>query len=165
MRKNHSSPTAATASGVHSRPANPVRRILVVDDDPIFRHRNTEVLIRHGCKVNAAGDGGAGWEELQTNQYHLVITESELPSLTGTEPVRQLLSARLAVPVIMATEKLPSRAAQALRLHPMVAPLKPCTVEEFLDAARLVLGATQIENENLARPNRQPHQPVNGLWL
>jgi DNA-binding response OmpR family regulator len=168
MRKNNTPLPAVTAGGAHSCPANPVRRILVVDDDPFFRHRNAEVLIRHGYDVNAAEDGGAGWEELQANQYHLVITESELPSMPGIELVRKLRSARLAVPVIVASEKLP--AAQAARhihihLHPMLTLLKPYTIEEFLDAVRVVLGATQIEAEEPIPQNRPSRQPVIGLRL
>lgn len=157
---------AAIPGGPISCPANPVRRILVVDDDPFFRHRNAEVLIRHGYEVNAAEDGGAGWEELQANQYHLVITESELPCLAGIELVRKLRSARLALPVIVASETLPSaQAARHLHLHPMLTLLKPYTTNEFLDAVRVVLGATPIEAEEPAPPGRHSRQPVIGLRL
>ena len=140
MRTSKLSFQAANACGSTACAAHPVRRILVVDDDPFIRHRNAEALIRHGFEVNAVEDGGAGWQELQANHYHLVITENELPKLTGIELVGKLRSARLALPVILATEKLP--AAQAARhLHPMLTLLKPYTIEEFSDAVAVVLQA------------------------
>ena len=80
-------------------------------DAPFFCHRNAEVLIRQGYEVNAAEDGGVGWEELQLNHYHLVITERDLPGLDGMEMVRKLRSARLAMLVIVTTKKLPAARA------------------------------------------------------
>jgi DNA-binding response OmpR family regulator len=117
-------------------------------DAPFFCHRNAEVLIRQGYEVNAAEDGGVGWEELQLNHYHLVITERDLPGLDGMEMVRKLRSARLAMLVIVTTKKLPAaRATRHALLQPMVTLLKPYTITELLDAVRVVLGVTTIACE------------------
>ena len=164
MRNKHASP--AETKAVVPRPTKPIQRILVVDDDPFFCHRNAEVLIRHGYEVNATEDAEAGWVELQANRYHLLITENELPSLTGLELVKKLRSARMALPVIVATEKVPvAQAARHLRLHPVVTLLKPYTIAEFMDAVRVVLGVTNDNSEATIPANCQGYPPADGLRL
>ena len=143
MRKNKTSLPGSKESAKRSSQAKPIRRIIVVDDDPFFCHRNAEVLIRFGYEVNVAGDGAAGWEELQANQYHLLITENELPGLNGLELVRKLRSARMALPAIVAAEKLPAaRATRLLRLHPVVTLSNPMTSRNCWMRWRVALGAT-----------------------
>ena len=91
---------ASVQSQAHSCP-----RILVVDDDSDIRMLYTNALAHPGCRVDTAEDGAAGWEALQVNHYHLLITEHNLPRLTGIELVRKLRAARMAVPVVMTTHK------------------------------------------------------------
>jgi len=158
-------PVGAQAKSDSARPADPIQRILVVDDDSFFCHRNAEVLIRHGYEVNAAEDGAAGWKELQANRYNLLITENELPSLTGLQLVKKLRSARMALPVILSTEKkLPAPAVRLLRLQPVITLLKPYTIAEFIGAVRVVLGAPDADGERLAPPNWQGYLPADGVW-
>jgi len=164
MRKNQVSPAAARAA--LPPPTKPIQRILVVDDDPFFCHRNAEVLIRHGYEVNATADAEVGWQELQANCYQLLITENELPSLTGLELVKKLRSARMTLPVIVATEKVPvAQAARHLRLHPVVTLLKPYTIAEFLDAVRVVLGVSNPAGEASVPAKGQGYPPADGLQL
>lgn len=154
-----------TPTAVHS-PARPVRRILVADADPFFRHRNAEALIRNGYEVNAVQDGMAVWEELELNHYHLLIVENKLPRLTGLEIVRKLHSACMPLPVIMATEKLPpARAARHFPSHPMITLLKPYTITEFLDSVRVVLGAIGTDARAMEPSAGQARPPAVGLRL
>jgi len=69
MKKAKIKSAVAKPRSASTGAAKPIQRILVVDDDPFFCHRNAEVLIRHGYQVNAAECGEVGWEELQINQY------------------------------------------------------------------------------------------------
>jgi len=156
MKRQQAPAAGAQAKSVPASPANPIQRILVVDDDSFFCHRNAEVLIRHGYEVNAAEDGAAGWKELQANRYHLLITENELPSLTGLQLLKKLRSARLALPVILATEeKLTAQAARQPRLHPVITLPKPYSIAEFIGAVRVVLGAADEDGEKPAASNWQ----------
>jgi len=142
--------TIAKAGSLSPVFSKPIQRILVVDDDPFFCHRNAEVLIRHGYQVNAAESGEVGWEELQINRYNLLITENELPSLTGVELLKKLRSARILLPVIMATKQMSRpQATRLLRLHPVVTLLKPYTIEEFLSAVKVVLATHAAADEGI----------------
>jgi DNA-binding response OmpR family regulator len=160
MTKIKTQPMRAKTKGAGAGPTKAIHRILVVDDDPFFCHRNAEVLIRHGYEVNAAENAEVGWEELQLNHYHLLITESELPNLKGVELVKKLRSARMFLPVIMATEKLPpAGTARLFRLRPVMTLLKPYTAGEFLSAVNVILAARRPAGRKTAPPNR-PSPPV-----
>jgi DNA-binding response OmpR family regulator len=139
---------------------DPPHRILVVDDDPYICHLSAEVLIRHGYEVNAAEDGAAGWKELQTNHYNLLITEHDLPRLTGVKLLRKLRAARMALPVVMVSEAMP---AEALNLHPCLqlraTLLKPFTAVELLLAVKEVLRATAGVRASIALPSSQQTRP------
>ncbi|MGA2556670.1 MAG: response regulator, partial [Verrucomicrobiota bacterium] len=87
--------------------ARPTHRILVVEDDGDIRRINTEVLTHSGYEVDAAEDGAAAWETLQRQRYDLMVTDNDMPKVSGVELLHKLHAARMALPVIMATGQLP----------------------------------------------------------
>ena len=64
---------------------NPSSRILVVEDDRDVRELNTKVLSRSGYEVDTSEDGAAAWQALNTDSYDLMITDHNMPKLTGVE--------------------------------------------------------------------------------
>ena len=88
--------------------ANPPR-ILVVDDDSDARQLSVDVLMDSGYDVESANDGAAGWDALQVNGYDVVITDNQMPKMTGVEMIERLRTAGIKVPVIMATGSLPKQ--------------------------------------------------------
>jgi CheY-like chemotaxis protein len=87
--------------------ANSPHRILVVDDDSDTRQLSADVLTGCGYEVDAAKDGAAGWDALQAKPYDLVITDNQMPKMTGIEMLEKLFHARLPTLTIMATRYLP----------------------------------------------------------
>jgi DNA-binding response OmpR family regulator len=143
MKENTISQAGESACAPLQREANLPQRILVVDDDISIRQLSTEVLIHSGYEVDAAADGAAAWEALQIKAFNLLITDHNMPRLTGVELVKKLRSARMALPVILATGRLPTEElAQnpSLQLAAMLP--KPFTVEELLGTVTKVLRAT-----------------------
>jgi two-component system, sensor histidine kinase and response regulator len=121
-------------------PANASHRILVVDDDPYICHLSAEVLIRQGYEVNAAADGAAAWEALNANHYDLLITDHNMPGLTGVELVKKLRSARMVLPVILVSGKLPTEElAQTPSLQLTAVLPKPFSIGELLETVKKVL--------------------------
>ena len=123
---------------------NQAHRILVVEPDPILCQLNAEVLKWHGYHVNVAKDAAAAWQELQTTNYHLVITDYELPEINGVGLIKKLRAARMAVPVVLvaesvATPPLPQTAA----LQPAATLLKPFGVDELLETVKTLLAASR----------------------
>ena len=138
-------------------------RILLVDHDPYACHLSADALIRHGYEVNAAEDGDAGWEELQANHYHLLITEHNLPKFSGIKLVRKVRAARLALRVVMIASRIPVHqltGKRSLQLEAML--LKPLSVDALLDTVRLVLRANVSSPGQVAplpRPRNEPGVP------
>jgi DNA-binding NtrC family response regulator len=119
---------------------NSSRRILVVDDDNDVRQLSVDVLIDSGYEVEAAKDGAAGWEALQTEDFDLVITDNKMPRMTGIEMLERLRAARMTVPVIMATSHLPTHEfASKPWLRPEATLQRPVTNDDLLKTVKRVL--------------------------
>lgn len=133
------------------------RRILVVEDDLLIRRLNTEMLVFSGYAVDAAEDGAAAWNALQLNRYDLMVTDNEMPNVSGVELLKKVHAIRLALPVIMATAKIPL--AEFTRhpwLQPAVTLLKPYTFDELVGAVQVVLLATVGAGVEIARRVLRP---------
>jgi len=112
----------------------------VVDADSDLRLRYAFVLGRPGYHVDVAEDGAAGWEALQADHYHLLITDNDMPKLTGLELVKKLRAARIALPVVMAAGRLPTEElARNPALQLAATLLKPFAVEALVDTVKYVL--------------------------
>lgn len=140
MHVNNLHPTTDSAAPALQLELKLPQRILVVDRDPYVRHLSADVLIQHGFEVNAAEDGAAGWEELQANDYNLLITEHDPPKLTGLQLIRKVRAARRSLPVVMVAGKLPTRElARSPSLQLAATLLKPLPIEALLDTVKIVL--------------------------
>jgi len=136
------------------------RRILVVDDDDDIRRLNTEVLIHYGYHVDAAADGAVAWEALNAAPYDLLITDHDMPRVTGVELLKKLHGTPMALPVIMVTGIFPSR---EFARHPWIqtpaALLKPYTVAELLGAVEKVLCVADPAIGQVALPPDRHREP------
>ncbi len=116
------------------------QRILVVDDDRDTRQLSVDVLVGSGYDVQGAKDGAAGWEALLTGSYDLVITDNKMPRMTGIEMIEKLRSARMTLPVIMATRYLPTHEfVRRPWLKPDAALERPFSGDELLATVKKIL--------------------------
>jgi len=145
---NRVAPTEKAASVPLQFQTNLPQRILVVEDDSGVRRLNAEVLQSSGYEVDTAEDGEVGWNTLYAvsytpDSYNLLITDNNMPRLTGVELVKKLRAARMTVPVIMATSTLPKEAfTRCPWFQPAAMLSKPYTIEELLGTVRKLLCAT-----------------------
>lgn len=122
-----------------SAQARPTHRILVVDDDIGIRQSNAEFLISCGYQVDAAEDGAAGWDALHASKYDLLITDNNMPKISGVELVKMVRSARMALPVILASGAMPPG---ELNLQLSGTLLKPFTADQLLGTVKQALRVT-----------------------
>jgi DNA-binding response OmpR family regulator len=112
-------------------------RILVVDDEPDIRRLNSELLIEAGYEVDIAADGVMASELLARNPYDLIITDNQMPRMSGVELLQELYSARKFVPAIMATGTMPAEELKCQQWFQVATTLiKPYTLPELLGAVR-----------------------------
>ena len=85
--------------------ADPVKRILLVEDDKDISHLVKLHLEDEGYSVDIAVDGSAGLIKAQEHDYDLIVLDLMLPGMDGLEICRRLRSETDYVPILMLTAK------------------------------------------------------------
>lgn len=86
--------------------AEPRARILYVDDEPQLRRIGELVLAQSGYDVDTAADGVEGWDALQHAHYNLLITDNNMPRLTGLELATNARLAGMRLPILITSGSL-----------------------------------------------------------
>jgi len=123
---------------------NPSPRVLVVDDDLHVRELIETYLLRAAFRVDTVADGAAAWDALNVDSYRLLITDHQMPKLTGLQLIKKLRSENMTLPVILVSGTIPH---EEIKRHPelaIVATLpKPFSATELLDTVQKVLNPSQ----------------------
>lgn len=69
-----------------------MRRILLIEDDAVFRDHVAQALKRAGYEVTCAADGEAGWAALEVSIPDLILLDLVLPGTSGLTLLRRLRS-------------------------------------------------------------------------
>ena len=77
--------------------------ILVLDDDEAIRVLHARMLGRAGHEVDTGDNGDAGWKALQAKQYDLLITDNDMPKMSGEELIQKIRSESMVLPIILAS--------------------------------------------------------------
>ncbi len=95
------------ASGGVTKIERGSKRILVVDDSITVRELERQLLESRGYQVDVAVDGVDGWNAVRVGDYHLVISDVDMPRMDGISLVRSIKQdARLrAIPVVIVSYK------------------------------------------------------------
>jgi len=129
-------------------------RVLVADDDADIRRAVLEILSDAGYAADAAEDGALAWNTLKRNAYDMLITDNQMPKVSGVELLGKLRAARMKLPVIMITSLVPEHVfAKQPWLMPDATVLKPFGTAELLGKMGILLGAkdkSRIELQMLA---------------
>jgi CheY-like chemotaxis protein len=141
--------------------------VLIVEDNELIRRVNADVLIRSGYEVNVADDGAVAWDALQSNHYDLLVTDNDMPELSGVDLLYKLQAARKALPVVLASGTMPE---EKLKLHPGLhidaTLLKPYTSDEFLATVRKVIRATDgVTGPSASLPDWQDQPLAAGMKI
>lgn len=83
-------------------------RILCVDDEPAIRDVVRSLLQREGHEVDVAPDGAEAWEKISKDPRDVVvvITDNNMPNLSGMELVARLRTTDFAGKIIMFSSSL-----------------------------------------------------------
>ena len=76
-------------------------RLLLVEDEVSLRQLALKVLSSHGYRVTCAENGQQAWEALQEAEFDLLVTDIQMPKMTGNELVKRVLGSRPELPVLM----------------------------------------------------------------
>ncbi len=141
----HESTHAFTLADCATRPAlaNPMARILLVDDEPSIRALFGEVLALEQHEVTTAGDGNAALAALAHGTFDLVVTDIVMPDKEGIEFIRETLQLRPDLPIIAMSGGGRGSSADYLTLASLLGArmtlAKPFSARELLDAVARVM--------------------------
>lgn len=145
MIASQSPTTEAAACSPAPVLANPARRILVVDDDEDIRQVSARVLRHFGFQTETAADGAAAWEALQAAGYDLLITDHNMPEVSGAELVKKVRSARMTLPVILASGAMPTHELDGNAwMQPLTTLVKPFSGVQLVAMVRAVLAQPAV---------------------
>jgi CheY-like chemotaxis protein len=80
-----------------------MKRVLVVDDDPVIGESFDRVLTPRGYAVIHAANGEQALERLAAEDYDLVYTDIRMPGVSGIEVARRVRASRPWLPVVIVT--------------------------------------------------------------
>ena len=117
------------------------QRILVVEDNQSIRQLCAKALTRSGYQVDAAEDGAAGLLALRDaghapSHYDLIITDNEMPKLSGVDMIQQLRAEHVNLPVILASGNV---SVDTKPLHLVAILPKPFSVDQLLQTVNEIL--------------------------
>ena len=115
-------------------------RILVIDDDDIILSLFKETLEGEGHRVITALTGAEGIKCLSQHDFHLVFLDLKMPDIDGADLLKQIKSAKPAVPVSIITGYPGSEVMErALKQGPFGVMEKPFDANDILSAVNSFL--------------------------
>ena len=134
-------------------PENRRRRILVADDEEYIVRVVSFKLESAGYEVVEAIDGADAWSKVRGGDVDLVLTDHQMPLMTGLELARRIAGDPLTrhIPVIMLTARgfrLDAEEIVASRIVELIA--KPFSPRGLLDRIRETLEAAGPAEERAA---------------
>ncbi len=125
-------------------------RVLVADDEPNAR-RILEILLRKlGCEVFSAADGKAALEILHETPMDLLITDLNMPGMSGLELLAAIRQDGHTFPVIVVTAYgTVDNAVAAMKLGAFDFIIRPLDVEQVKIVVRRALDVRRVHQENV----------------
>ena len=115
-------------------------RILVVEDDDDMRESLGRILGRAGYQVQLARDGSEAITVLQTQPFHLVLTDLVMPRMGGLELLREIRRRERDLPVVFLTAfGKPAAFAEAMDLGAVDFVTKPFRADSLLRLIQAIL--------------------------
>ncbi len=132
---------------------NTLRKVLVVDDDPVVRKSFDRVLSSKGYAVITAENGEEALRKLNEEKYDLVYTDIRMPGMSGLEVAEEVRARKPWTPVVIVTgygtDAAETRAKAAGVTSFLHKPLSPKMIEE---SARDAMTAPAVAAEAAALP-------------
>lgn len=141
-----------------------LRKVLVVDDDPVVGKSFERVLADKGCSVIVAHDAAQALERMREDEVDLVVTDIRMPGMDGLELAERVKQRRPWTPVLIVTgygtaadEERARAAGVSAFLHKPLSPevIEDSTAEALREAPPVAeVEAAHAEPEAAAAPVR-----------
>jgi DNA-binding response OmpR family regulator len=144
---------------------NPMKTILVVDDEPKIVKLVRDYLERAGFAVHAASDGKSALSLARTERPDLIVLDLGLPHMDGLDVTRELRKLST-VPIIMLTARSEeSDKLIGLELGADDYITKPFSPKELVARVRVVFRRMETYVANSAEIIRGGSSPAPNCWV
>lgn len=125
-------------------------RVLVADDEPNARRMLEILLHKLGCEVFSAPDGKAALKVLNETPMDLLITDLNMPGMSGLELLTAMRKDGHTFPVIVVTAYgTVENAVAAMKLGAFDFIIRPLDVEQVQIVIRRALDVRRVHQENI----------------
>lgn len=129
---------------------DPTPSIVLAEDDDLLREIFEMALINRGCEVRSARNGEEAWKLLCEAPFALLITDNDMPGLTGFGLVRRMRAESLAQPAILISGNMPWENPDLCDLlSPGAAIEKPFGIRELIST---VCGLVAFQSNKVGAP-------------
>jgi EAL domain-containing protein (putative c-di-GMP-specific phosphodiesterase class I) len=127
--------------------------VLLVDDEDTLRNSAARMLVKAGFKVEAVATGEEAVKLLETQVFDCVVSDINLPGMTGIDLLRAVRERDLDVPVVLLTGA-PSvtTAAHAVEygaFHYLVKPVDMVVLSQLVARASQLVRVARVKRESL----------------
>ncbi|MGA7922670.1 MAG: response regulator, partial [Thermoplasmata archaeon] len=137
-------------------------RVLVVDDDAVFREEVAELLRDDGHEVSSEPSVAKALESLERDEYEAVLTDLKMPRQTGLDLLREVRGRWPRTLVVMLTGYATVETAlEAMKLGAFDYIRKPFRIEQVRETLRLV--AQEHDFESPPESSRDPFREARAL--
>jgi len=144
-----------------------LKRILVVDDDPVIGKSFDRVLSGKGYAVITAADGEEALRKLSTETYDVVFTDIRMPGMSGLEVVERVKASQPWLPVVIVTGygtgENEARATAAGVAGFLRKPLSPDMIQGTTEMALAATAAAPAEAAAATAPAAAAAQAESGV--
>jgi two-component system OmpR family response regulator len=134
----------ATNDPIFARPVNlpgagASEKILYAEDNDLLREPAVRILRSAGYSVVAVPDGAAAYDALRTEPFDLLITDNDMPRLSGLDLISRLRLRGFDLPIIVTSGDGALAKTPCERLGVSCCLQKPFEIRELLRMIRQVL--------------------------
>ena len=127
----------------------PSRKVLLIDDDASLRRVTEYALHSAGFQVLSAADGKQGLASFQSDQPQVVITDIQMPGMTGYEVLQQIKADRPETLVIVITAySSVEKAVEAMKQGAYDYLSKPFSRDELVMVVEKAFKLLGLQEEN-----------------
>jgi two-component system NtrC family response regulator len=131
------------------QPHTPSRKVLLIDDDASLRRVTEYSLHSAGFQVLSAGDGKQGLASFQADHPQVVITDIQMPGMSGYEVLQQIKAARPETVVIVITAySSVEKAVEAMKQGAYDYLAKPFSRDELVMVVEKAFNLLGLQEEN-----------------
>jgi len=115
-------------------------KILVVDDDEMYRQTYSMILSRAGYDVSEAADGKSGLAKFKSGDYEIVFVDYRMPDMDGIEFLRQARALNQTIDIVLITAFASIKnAVEAIKLGAFDYLDKPTSREKLLSLIERII--------------------------